>query len=553
MRQAVQRGAQGAVLDYAKPRRLGQAVAGAGATRCVACTARVRVCLLYSEAWFELHSTAPRGLAVHTDISRLHEAGPPGASQPVTPMAAAGTPAGAGAWQWLQEQGVTVMSICGLAVTDADAERLPVLLASLPALSSIRGRGVGSGLTLRPHPGAAVAAAQDFLAGAARAIAHCSCLRRLRLIIDLADKPADRISAPFWQYLAKARALEDLELAIRSSAGDTHHGKATTNVSQVVAGSASLSRLRTLTLELDNVCEDATLPACMSRLVQLTSLSLFGLRGLRGATGWARVPTLEHLQFDTCVFARDGEQALPGMDALVALSSFNLWSCRGLRALPTSLLRLRQLRSLIDWRSARDAPPAAGLPASAPCFASLTDFTLAGHALPDFPACVLAMTGLRCLNLRGNCFEQLPSAVSVLSDLETLCLGRLSENGEIGGTLDARALGNLAGFPNLFSLSFYNCSVLLCLSFQAAAAHPCLQELELTTAYPACGPSCQAFLGFVIALLRQGRADVLRVRDSVVQGAGQQDGQSFRGALQAMGLALRDDDGDGAHMDAEDE
>jgi len=476
--------------------------------------------------------------------------GPSWWSQPVTPTAAAGMPAGAGAWQWLQKQGVSVTSICDLAVADADAKRLPVLLASLPALRSIRGLGAGSGLTLRPHPGAAVAAAQDFLAGAARAIAHCSCLRRLRLIIDLANKRADRISGPFWQYLAKARALEDLELTIRSSAADTRHGSAVTNVSRVAAGLAGLSRLRTLTLVLANVREDATLPACMSRLVQLTSLSLFGLRGLRCAPGWARLPTLECLEFGSCVFACDGEQALPGMDALVALTSVDLWNCCGLRALPTSLLRLTQLRSLAHWQTGRVEPLAVGLPASAPCFAALTDFTLAGHGLPAFPACVPTMIRLRCLDLRGNCFEQLPSAVSVLTALESLYLGRLSRHGEIGGALDVCALGNLAGFPNLFSLWFHNCSLLFCPSFEAAAAHPCLQELELTTAYPAPGPSCQNFLGFVIALLQQGRAEVLHLQYSVVQGAGQQDGQRFRGALQAVGFARRGDDGDGVCVDA---
>jgi hypothetical protein len=38
---------------------------------------------------------------------------------------------------------------------------------------------------------------------------------------------------------------------------------------------------------------------------------------------------------------------------------------------------------------------------------------------------------------------------------------------------------------------------------------------------------------------------VLRVSNSDVQGAGQQDGQSFRGALRAVGFALDDDSDDG--------
>ena len=47
-----------------------------------------------------------------------------------------------------------------------------------------------------------------------------------------------------------------------------------------------------------------------------------------------------------CVFACAGEEALPGMDALASLTSLELWGCNGLRALPTALWRLTQLRCL---------------------------------------------------------------------------------------------------------------------------------------------------------------------------------------------------------------
>jgi len=448
------------------------------------------------------------------------------------PAAAAGTPAGASARQWLKEQGVFVMCICVLAVDDADAERLFTLLISLPALTSI------CGLTLRALPGAAVAATQDSLAAAACAIGQCSCLRRLDLRIELADELADRVPATFWQFLAEARALEDLNLTIRSGAAETADGSATANRPHLVTGLAGLSGLRTLALSLDNVREDATLPACLSRLVQLTSLTLMGLRGLRCAPGWARLPALQRLQFEECAFAADGEDALPGMDALGALTCFELFMCSGLDVLPASLWQLTGLRQLGHWRIL-DEPPDEYLPASAPCFAFLTDCSLTGHELEVWPACVLAMTCLTALDLNNSCFEEVPEGVSVLTALEALTLGRHSEDlWAIGGTLDARALGNLARFPYLRSLTFIRCSVLLCPSFQAAAAHPCLRNLALVTSYPAPGPSCAAFLGFVAALLQQGRAGVLRVRDSVVQGAGQHEDQNFRGALLAVGFPL---------------
>jgi len=72
-----------------------------------------------------------------------------------------------------------VTCICGL-VINTDAERLSSLLTKLPALEKI------SALSLRAHPGAAVAATQDFLAGAARVIGCCSSLHSLDLRIRLA-------------------------------------------------------------------------------------------------------------------------------------------------------------------------------------------------------------------------------------------------------------------------------------------------------------------------------------------------------------------------------
>ena len=111
----------------------------------------------------------------------------------------------------------------------------------------------------------------------------------------------------------------------------------------------------------------------------------------------------------------------------------------------------------------------------------------------------------------------------------------------VGGTLDARALGSLAGFPNLRSLTFARCIVLLCPTFQAAAAHPRLTRLALCVSYPARGPSCGAFLGCVSSLLQQERLGVLDLFDSNVEDAGSQDSWKFRVALEAVGFPLRDE------------
>ncbi len=50
-----------------------------------------------------------------------------------------------------------------------------------------------------------------------------------------------------------------------------------------------------------------------------------------------------------------------------------------------------------------------------------------------------------------------------------------------------------------------------------------------------------SFLRFAIALLQQGRSDVLRSWTRAVKGVGQQDAQRFRGALQAVGFAHEND------------
>jgi len=341
----------------------------------------------------------------------------------------------------------------------------------------------------------------------------------------------------FWQYLAKARALEDLDLTIRLRPCETHDS---TSVPSLLGGLAGLSRLRTLTLSLDDVCEGATLPACVSRLVQLRARGVAGLHGRRCAPGWARLPALLCLSFEDCVFASDGEAALPGMDALGALTSLELWGCSGLSVLPRSLWRLPQLRRLVYWSLSDEPPnelPLASLPASAPCFPFLVSLMLSSD-LPTWPACVLAMTRLASLDLSGSCCEQLPEGVSTLTALTHLGLGRHFAHGGIGGSLDARALGNLACFPNLHRLRFEHCSVVFCPSFEAAATHPCLEELVLNYSYPVRGPSFQAFLEFVFALLHQNRAGVLRIHGRFVRGAGQRGFQRVRVALYAVGFEL---------------
>jgi len=413
------------------------------------------------------------------------------------------------AWRWLRVQGAAVKRAQYLGASEQDLDRLALLLLSLPALES-------AGVTLHARPDASLAA---FLAAAGLAVACCSRLKCLELVIVLTTNDY----APVVE-VAEAPALERL-----------------------TAGLAGLSRLRELALELTEDYIGGRLPACISCLAQLTSLSLGGIYGLRCAPGWARLPALELLHFRLCQFAGDGEEALPGMDALVSLTSLSMFDCYGLRVFPASLWRLPQLCSLSCWPECGpelcDVPrgelPVAGLPASAPCFAVFTHLTLAGYNLPACPPGILAMRRLKQLDLSYGCFEHLPGGVSALTALEKLRLGRhTAAPAEIGGAFHAQALGSLARFPCLRELSFNNCSVQFCASFAAAAAHPRLELLELDSSFPTRGPSCRAFLAFVGSLLQQGRSRVVKLCHifPVVQGEGRRDSRNFLAALHAVSV-----------------
>ncbi len=468
--------------------------------------------------------------------------------------AAAGTPDEAGARRWLHVQGAAVKCVHGLDIAVEPgvdvpgralaAGRLAALLAGLPALTSVD-------VTLHAHlhrrPTAAIRA---FLAGALRAITRCSSLQTLCLHLTLLGG-LDQLLEALVRELVGMRSLEDVSLSFSGYEANRLDWPVLPSIADLTADLAGLPRLRALSLAVENVGMAATLPASMSRLAQLTSLSLHGFDGLRGARGWARLPALVCLDFEDCVFAGDGEAALPGMDALGALTCFALWGCPSMRVLPASLWRLPQLSCVHHQAdkeavadAARSALPVAGLPQSAPCFASMLGLSLGRHNLPAFPVGILCMPRLEHLDLSYSCsFEALPQGVSALTALTELRLGRHSADAmEVGGAFDARALGSLAGFPVLRELCFTNCSVLTCPGFQAAAAHPRLERLHLDTSHPAPGPSCMAFLGFVYGLLQRGRPEVLELADSVVEGAGRRDSRDFRAALRAVGYPLSDAD-----------
>jgi len=225
------------------------------------------------------------------------------------PWAAAGTPEDTSARQWLKVQGSAITRVSNLAVgydwcenvnlpgCEVDAARLLTLLASLPALTSL-GSPRGP-VTLRAHPQRTptAAAVRTFLAGAARAVARCSGLRALGLNIHLLGGLADQVPEALVRELASFRALEAISLEFRACIADRPDWPAIFSLADLVAGLAGLPRLRALSLRVWSIGMDATLPASVSRLAQLTQLSLSGFHGLCCKPGWSRLPALARLQF----------------------------------------------------------------------------------------------------------------------------------------------------------------------------------------------------------------------------------------------------------------
>ena len=280
------------------------------------------------------------------------------------------------AWRWLRVQGGAVKCASHLSATNRDLDQLALLLLSLPALER-------AFVTLYQRCDSSLADLQAFLAAAGLALACCPRLQRLDLEIEMATNTRfTHLEDESVVHLAVARALERL-----------------------LSGLAGLPRLRALSLELTGDCTGCRLPACVSRLAHLTWLSLGRFKGLCCARGWARLPALKMLHFTSCQFAGDGEDALPGVDALVSLTRLSVVDCSGLRWFPASLWRLSQLRCLRRspeygselYRVPRSDLPVAGLPATAPSFASFTHLTLMGHNLPAFPPGILSWGASRTL------------------------------------------------------------------------------------------------------------------------------------------------------------
>lgn len=179
---------------------------------------------------------------------------------------------------------------------------------------------------------------------------------------------------------------------------------------------------------------------------------------------------------------------------------------------------------------------------------TLAYLDISGRRLAQFPLALTQLVALGFLKASDNEFAEVPRAITALSRLTKLTLGRYTGSWKNilqvheRRPLDVRALGDLSAFPALRELRFAFCEVVLCDSMLGAVRHARLASLVFHVAHPA--PGCAPLvLQLSLALRRRMRGSVLRlvlnekdVPATFLRDAqGQAPFHKFRAALQAFG------------------
>ena len=272
----------------------------------------------------------------------------------------------------------------------------------------------------------------------------------------------------------------------------------------------------------------AVLPATLGQLKGLQSLTFCGLDPCVFEAGCLDLPNLVSLEFYNCDI--EDMQAFPGVTALQSLTCIKFSGGYGPHFLDPQFVQLPRLQRMVfkteAWRGGADLGRFR-LPADMGSLSSaLLYLNISGHGLTQFPLALTQLVALQHLKACENAFAELPAAITALSRLTELKLGRigslknrLQEFDKL--LLDVSALGDLSGFPALCVLSFRICEVKLCDSMLGAVRHPNLASLIFTFAHPA--PECLPMvlqLSQALKRLRQRR--VLKLADK---------GQLFLNAL----------------------
>ena len=394
---------------------------------------------------------------------------------------------------------------------------------------------------------------KDDLGCLLEALARCPCLRALDLCTG-ENHGTDAVDAdlhwPFPDAAAFAKLRSLTKLALSFDEEDQFFPNWWTGLAGVVSALAPLTALAELSLSSN---QWAVVPAALGQFKGLRSLALRRFTSLRLEAGCLDLPNLLSLEFEECYFWEGA--VLPGVSALQRLTRVELSSVRGhcffysgLVHIPLQRLVLSHLPYDFDPGSIDDDDPydisqgSPRLPADMGLLSlSLLQLDVCAFVLSRFPLAFTQLVALERLDASYNEFTVLPAGITALSRLTELRLGRcpgLHEWCE-HEILDARALGDLSGFPALRNLTFDECQVMLCPSLLGAVRHASLTSFHFYCAYPA--PECAPMvlqLSRELGHLRRSRPELWYRCGSCGWGAarGLTSCQKFGADLNACGL-----------------
>ena len=259
--------------------------------------------------------------------------------------------------------------------------------------------------------------------------------------------------------------------------------------------------------------QPTVVPAALGQLKALRSLTFSWFECVLEA-GCLDLPNLQSLVFDGCGI--ENAEVLASVPALPSLTRIEVLNGSG-PPFVAQLLLLPLLQHMVFYTNepcvADYSDAYLGLP-RLPAGSTLLHLELSDLGLAQFPLVLTQLVALEHLNMEGNEFAELPVAITALSRLTNLVLGRImpkSEPMQLLGQppLDVRALGDLSAFPVLHKLSFHDCEVTLSASLLGVMRHASLSQLDFCRASYAreCASIVQQLSQ---ALERLGRGSVLR-------------------------------------------
>ena len=252
------------------------------------------------------------------------------------------------------------------------------------------------------------------------ALAWCPRLNALRLSMYGSPGEAEGLYWPFPDALGQLRGLTKLELACK----DVPYA-----VADVVGALVPLSGLAELNIRFFG---PAVVPAALGQLKGLRYLKLCSMYPCVLDAGCLELPNLQSLDFRQCYF--EDAEVLPDVTALRCLTRIEFTGARGplffdpkLAQLPLQCIVMSQRSDKSDGYYNFDGvhlepvklPGDMGL-----LRLSLLHLNISGVRLSKFPLALTQLAALEYLDAHANAFAKLPAAITALSRLRVLWLGR---------------------------------------------------------------------------------------------------------------------------------